>query len=124
MKQVGQQVIVDVMDCAGDFPHNEQFYHDLLRKIAAACFATVESTHVHLFQPYGVSALAILSESHISLHTYPEYRYLSVDIYTCGVNTNPSNAIPIIGEVFSPGNTQVITFSRGISLPDSFRHIR
>ena len=46
--------------------------------------ATVVSSHFHQFSPYGISGVVIIQESHLTLHTWPEYGYAAVDVFTCG----------------------------------------
>ncbi len=60
----------------------------------------------------GVSMIALIEESHVSVHTWPESRYATVDIYSCGVNSNPALAFEYIVSVFKPKSYKVFTADR------------
>lgn len=60
--------------------------------------ATILKTAYHRFSPHGVTAFLLLSESHISIHTWPELNKAALDIYTCGDHTNPDAALDLILE--------------------------
>ncbi len=79
-----------------------------------ACRATLLKIDLHEFSPnQGVSGVAILKESHISIHTWPEYHYAALDIFVCGT-LDPYRAIPVIKKGFSPKKIQVVEMKRGI----------
>lgn len=62
--------------------------------------ATILDTHLHKFEPQGISIVIILQESHLSLHSFPEENFVSVDIYTCGNHTEPLNALQFLKNQF------------------------
>ena len=79
-----------------------------------ACNATLLNMHLHTFSPNGgVSGAAILSESHISIHTWPEFEYAAMDIFLCGTK-DPYRCLPVLKEGFQPGRIQVTEHKRGI----------
>ena len=85
-----------------------------LREAVDAVGATLLSVHVHHFSPNGgVSAVAVLAESHISVHTWPERGYAAFDVFTCG-SCNPHNAIPVLKRAFQPKFVQLNEQKRGI----------
>ncbi|NQV22147.1 MAG: adenosylmethionine decarboxylase [Rhodospirillales bacterium] len=85
-----------------------------LVRAAEAAGATVLHVHVHHFGPQsGVSGVAVLAESHISIHTWPERGFAALDIFMCG-DCNPYDAIPVLNEVFSPDRSQISEHKRGI----------
>ena len=80
----------------------------------AACGATLLKLHTHVFTPYdGISGVAVLMESHIAIHTWPELEYAAVDIFVCG-NVDPYKAVPVFKEAFRSDNVQVLELKRGI----------
>jgi S-adenosylmethionine decarboxylase len=86
----------------------------ILEQAVSACGATLLYIHTHTFSPYnGVSGVAIISESHISVHTWPEFGYAAVDIFVCG-NVDPYKAVPVIKEGFQAEDIQVMELKRGI----------
>ena len=79
-----------------------------------ACGATLLSIDLHVFSPGGgVSGVAVLQESHISIHTWPEYEYAAMDVFVCGT-IDPYLALPVLKERFQPGKLQVVEVKRGI----------
>ena len=85
-----------------------------LREAAAACDATVLHVHVHQFLSNGgVSGVAVLAESHISIHTWPEIDFAAFDIFMCG-NCAPERALPVLRRVFRPGRESVDEQKRGL----------
>jgi S-adenosylmethionine decarboxylase len=86
----------------------------ILKSAVKACRATLLKIHLHKFSPSGgVSGVAIIQESHISIHTWPEYNYAALDIFVCG-KVDPYRAIPIIKKGFEPEKIQVLELKRGI----------
>lgn len=84
-----------------------------LEKAAAACNATVLAIHLHSFgDNAGVTGVAILAESHISIHSWPEIGYVALDVFMCG-NSNPHLAIPVLLEYFKPEKTHISETVRG-----------
>ncbi|MDP3900911.1 MAG: adenosylmethionine decarboxylase [bacterium] len=74
---------------------------------------TVLKTLVHKFDPQGLTGIVLLEESHISIHTWPEFSYVGVDIFTCGENSVPEKALEYLQEVFAPKSVQVSKVDRG-----------
>lgn len=84
-----------------------------------ACEATLLSIELHTFSPTnGVSGVAILGESHMSIHTWPEYGYAAVDIFMCGAR-DPRQAIPVLKAGFRPKQIQIMEIKRGVVDADS-----
>ena len=74
--------------------------------------ATLLHIHLHHFQPSGVSGVAVLAESHISIHTWPEVGYAALDVFMCG-SANPDACIPVLREAFSAKRVGVNELLRG-----------
>lgn len=89
---------------------------DAIRKAVRAASATLLHLHVHKFCPgHGVSAIALLAELHITLHTWPERSYAAADVFVCG-NSDPASAVPVLVEAFQPEQSDVRSFWRGVSI--------
>jgi S-adenosylmethionine decarboxylase len=71
---------------------------ELVNNICRACKLTVVDRLVKYFKPQGETRLYLLSESHLTLHTYPEYNYVSIDIYTCGERGKPETITKVLQE--------------------------
>ena len=106
----GAHLIVDLYgaDRLNDIDHVEE----TLRKCVAASGATLLHIHLHHFQPNGVSGVAVLAESHISIHTWPDAGYAALDVFMCG-NANPDACVPVLREAFKAKRVAVSELLRG-----------
>jgi S-adenosylmethionine decarboxylase len=96
----GTHLLVDVLNGTrlDDIGHIEQTF----RKCIEVSGATLLHIHLHHFTPNGgVSGVAVLSESHISIHSWPEYGYAAIDIFMCG-HAKPHLSIDVIRQAFEP----------------------
>lgn len=94
----GTHLLLDLWGAShlDDIGYIEQAMHD----IVSACGATLLHIHLHHFSPSGgVSGVAVLAESHISVHTWPERDYAAFDVFMCG-DAQPENAIPVLKRAF------------------------
>ena len=79
-----------------------------------ACGATLLDLRLHKFSSTGgISGVAIVAESHISIHTWPEWRYAAVDVFLCG-ECDPYETIPVFRAAFKPGRMQMMESRRGM----------
>lgn len=85
MDSMGHHCLLNVYGCSFELLDNEEFMVRLLQKAAKQCGVTILNTVSHKFEPQGLTAILLLSESHISVHTFPERGSAAFDIYTCGV---------------------------------------
>lgn len=86
---------------------------DTLRRCVDAAGATLLHIHLHRFEPNGgISGVAVLAESHISMHSWPEAGYAAFDIFMCG-KARPERCIDLLVEAFEPGRIQVEEILRG-----------
>jgi S-adenosylmethionine decarboxylase len=83
-------------------------------KAAARAGATVLKSLSYQFEPQGLTAVLLLSESHMSIHTYPEKGFCAIDVYTCGDHVDPLAAIEVMGEALRPTYKQFHTIERGV----------
>ncbi len=107
----GTHLIVDLHDAA--HLNDRAYIEQALRDATEATGATLLSLHSHHFSPQGVTAMAILAESHISCHTWPEIGFAAFDIFMCG-DTDPNAAIPILKAAFHTDNVRVTELHRGV----------
>jgi S-adenosylmethionine decarboxylase len=106
----GVHLIVDLhgADRLDDIEHIEA----TLRRCVSEARATLLHIHLHHFQPNGVSGVAVLAESHISIHTWPEAGYAALDVFMCG-SADPDACIPVLREAFSAKRVGVNELLRG-----------
>ena len=110
---LGRHLLVDLCDCDRMLLDDEGFL--LSRCVAAAKImgATVVGEQSHRFDPIGVSVVVILAESHLSLHTWPEYGMASIDIFTCGVDAEPHLAKDFLAECLQAEQIVELDVERG-----------
>ncbi|MGB8701326.1 MAG: adenosylmethionine decarboxylase [Thermosynechococcaceae cyanobacterium] len=104
LASVGSHCILELYDCPGMLLNDASFIQRSLREAARAANATLLDEVLHQFDPQGVTALALLSESHISVHTWPEVGYAALDVFTCGHHTDPEEACRYLIEAFQAGS--------------------
>lgn len=100
---MGKHYLLNLYGCSYVLLNNENFLIDLLENAAAASGATVLKTVYEKFEPQGVTVICLLSESHISIHTWPEEGKAACDIYTCG-DSNPKIGCDIMIEQLNSSN--------------------
>lgn len=89
MSTVSRHIIADITSEDPRVFDDQSQILEALTLAAKAANATILRTASHKFEPQGVTAFLLLSESHISIHTWPELNKAAVDIYTCGSHTDP-----------------------------------
>jgi S-adenosylmethionine decarboxylase len=107
----GAHLIIDLYEAErlDDLDHIE----NILRRAVAAARATLLHIHLHHFEPNGgVSGVAVLAESHISIHTWPEAGFAALDVFMCG-NADPDASVPVFREGFRPKKIAVRDLLRG-----------
>lgn len=88
----GSHCILELYDCPYDLLDDKEFICQTLSRAAEESGSTLLSLTIHKFEPQGVTALGLLAESHISIHTWPEKGYAAADVFTCGIHCDPVKA--------------------------------
>lgn len=88
-----KHILFTLKGCAPDDLDDEGLIRDVLYQTAIKCNSTLIALHSHKFSPQGVTAIALLAESHISIHTWPENGTAVCDIFTCGDHTTPEDGV-------------------------------
>jgi len=88
----GKHLLLELYRCGHEKVNDESFLRCTLTRAAKLANAKVLNLISYKFKPQGVTAIALLAESHISIHTWPESNYSAVDIFTCGQNMLPELA--------------------------------
>jgi spermidine synthase len=113
MKSLGRHILVEFHGCSAeilnDVPRIEQ---DMLAA-AKQSGATIISSVFHHFSPFGVSGVVVIQESHLAIHTWPEYRYAAVDLFTCGDSVNPWVSYESLKKAFEAAHGSAIELNRG-----------
>ncbi|MFD1178686.1 adenosylmethionine decarboxylase [Paenibacillus puldeungensis] len=110
----GRHVAVDTWGVDFEVLNNAELLEAHLVEAAEACGATVLSVQSKQFEPQGATVLMMLSESHLSIHTYPERGFAAIDCYTCGEMVDPQLAIDYLVSVLKPEKTYAKKLIRGL----------
>ena len=112
-KVLGNHYIVDLYGCSFEILNNQSviraIIHDIVEKIGAKLVAE----NYKIFSPMGISGYAIISESHISIHTWPEYQYAAVDVFSCKKIVS-TETVEYIKSCFKAKNYNLYLLDRGI----------
>lgn len=115
MQALGRHVILELHDCDRKRLSNCEFLRETLLEACRRAGATILGNSFHVFSPYdGVSGVIIIAESHLSIHTWPEYCYAAVDIFACGESLHPEKAVEFMVQELHAGNHSVTELKRGI----------
>lgn len=110
----GRHVAVDTWGVDFNLLNNAEYLQAQMVEAAEACGATVMSVQSKQFDPQGATVLVLLSESHLSIHTYPERGFAAIDCYTCGDTVDPQLAIDYLVSVLKPEKTYAKKLVRGL----------
>ena len=115
----GIHYIVEASGCSEVIGEVDRM-QEILVEAARKANTHVWAVSFHRFPPNGVSGVVVISESHLSVHTWPEARYLALDIYTCGAESIPEQAVSHVLERVQAGHTHISELTRGLD-DDGYR---
>ena len=113
MSPLGSHFILEMYDCPPDRLDDAEHVLESLRTAARAARSTLLHESHHRFEPQGVTALALLAESHISVHTWPELGYAAADVFTCGSHTRPEAACQVLVSSLGADRHEIRKLTRG-----------
>ncbi|VBB08488.1 s-adenosylmethionine decarboxylase [Lucifera butyrica] len=113
MKVIGKHLTVDMYGCSFANLDNLEFIKNAMLTAVSEANMTLLNFSYHKFEPQGLTALALLAESHMSIHTYPELGYAAVDVFTCGDHSRPDRAVSILKGFLKPEKTKTTNIKRG-----------
>jgi S-adenosylmethionine decarboxylase proenzyme len=114
MKALGRQIVVEYYGCNPEALNDVAFIKRAMRNAAVLSGATVVQEAFHLFNPHGVSGVVVIAESHLAIHTWPEYGYAAVDLFTCGEDVSPDVAFEHLKDELGAGTFTAFEMKRGI----------
>lgn len=119
MDTVGTHFALELYDCPSGLLDDRVFVRDAIRSAAEAAGSTLLNEVQHKFEPQGVTALGLLAESHISVHTWPECGYAAADVFTCGAHTAPARACELLIRHLQARRYAMKSIPRGTNLEES-----
>lgn len=107
----GLHLLIDLWECS--HLQDMALIENTMRKAAETCGATVLEIKLHSFgENAGITGVAILAESHISIHTWPETGYIAIDVFMCG-SCDPNKAVAVFEKAFESRKSKVAAYQRG-----------
>jgi len=116
LNALGRHLLIELFDCDPDVINNLEAVKGALVEAAKRAQATIVDVVFHEFNPFGMSGVVVIAESHLSIHTWPEYRYAAVDIFSCGDVLQPEIAASYLVEQFAAERTSIVEMQRGMFL--------
>lgn len=113
MEIVGIHCVLELHDCPKKLLEDTAFVANSLREASRHGLSTLLEEVTHKFHPGGTTALGLLAESHISIHTWPEFHYCAADVFTCGQNAEPDRACAYLVRRFCAGRHSLLKIARG-----------
>ena len=115
MKSLGTHLILDLEHCDAEILNNLSKIREILIEAAQEGGATIIGETFHKFEPVGVTGIISISESHLCVHTWPEYNYASADIFSCGPNYDVQKSATILIEGLHCKSPKIRKIERGLS---------
>ena len=113
MRSLGHQIIAEFYDCNTTCLNDVDAIRRIMVEAAEKAGATIVTQTFHHFSPHGVSGAVIIAESHLSIHTWPEYGYAAVDLFTCGDTVSSETAFNHLRDSLESGQVSTMEMHRG-----------
>jgi S-adenosylmethionine decarboxylase len=114
LNALGTHLLVELRDCNPEILKSLEKVRNVLVSAAKEAKATIVDISFHEFNPFGISGVVVIAESHLTIHTWPEYNYAAVDIFTCGEVIKPEVAASFLINQFESKSPSVVEIKRGI----------
>lgn len=114
LEQLGRHILVEYYNCDKEILKDHKLIEEMMIDAATKANATVVQSVFHLFNPWGVSGAVVISESHLTIHTWPEFGYAAVDLFTCGDTVNPWIAFDHLNDELKAERSESMEVTRGM----------
>lgn len=111
---LGHHWVMDLYGCPIEFLDDPALIQRRLQETTERFGLTLLKLATNRFEPQGVTAIGLLAESHLSIHTWPEHNYAAIDIFTCGSDEALQAACEFIAEVLGAERSTVMRLRRGV----------
>lgn len=116
MHALGRHLLLELKTCNSRLLNDLKKVQEIMVSAAKEAKATIVEISFHKFSPFGISGVVVIAESHISVHTWPEYGYAAIDIFTCGDVLQPETAAAHLIEKFQSKDPSIVEMKRGTFL--------
>ncbi len=113
-KTLGRHILAEFYNCDRKVLNDHFLIERYMNEAAIKSKATIVESVFHLFNPWGVSGAVVIQESHLTIHTWPEYGYAAVDLFTCGEDVNPWDAFDYLSEKLKADKSETTEIARGV----------
>jgi spermidine synthase len=112
MNSLGRHILVEFSNCNAQVLNDAAIVEKAMTEAAKIAGATVINSTFHHFSPWGISGVVVIQESHLAIHTWPEYKYAAVDLFTCGESVDPWVCFEHLKQIFQ-ANYSAMELLRG-----------
>jgi S-adenosylmethionine decarboxylase len=113
MRSLGHQIVAEFYGCDKALLNDVAYIRDHMLEAAVKSGATIVTETFHHFSPHGVSGAVIIAESHLAIHTWPEYGYAAVDLFTCGDSVSAEVGFNHLRVALGAGHVSTMEVHRG-----------
>lgn len=114
MRSLGRHLLIELYNCDGKILNDVHKVEAVMVDAAKHAKARIVDVVFHTFNPHGISGVIVIAESHLAIHTWPEFNYASIDVYTCGTEINPWRAYHFMAKKFKAKNMTALEMKRGV----------
>jgi len=116
VQALGRHLLLELLDCDPEALNSLDIVRTSMVEAAKRAQATIVDVVFHEFNPFGISGVVVIAESHLAIHTWPEYRYAAVDVFSCGESLQPQLAVDYLVEQLGAARASVVELQRGVFL--------
>ncbi len=113
MRSLGHQIVAEFYSCDKGLLNDVEYIRNNMLEAAIKSGATIVTETFHHFSPHGVSGAVIIAESHLAIHTWPEYGYAAVDLFTCGDSVSAETGFNHLRAALKSGHVSTMEIHRG-----------
>ncbi|HLQ26521.1 MAG TPA: adenosylmethionine decarboxylase [Acidiferrobacterales bacterium] len=113
MRSLGHQIVAEFYSCDKELLNDVDYIRNNMLEAAIKSGATIVTETFHHFSPHGVSGAVIIAESHLAIHTWPEYGYAAVDLFTCGDSVSAETGFNHLRGALKSSHVSTMEIHRG-----------
>jgi len=121
LNALGRHFLMELEDCNEETLNDLEAIKTAMLTAADEAGATIMSESFHRFSPHGISGVVVIAESHLCIHTWPEYGYAAADIFTCGTSVQPEKAAELLVEKLGARKHSIQEIPRGLMVTERAR---
>lgn len=121
MDHLGRHFLAEYYKCSSEILNDKNRIADIMTKAVEASKATIIKPFFHKFSPQGISGIIVIAESHLAIHTWPEYSFAAVDLFSCG-DFDFTETLRFIRNNLAAENYSILSIKRGINVNSSSKN--